>query len=1017
MSTPLRVLLIEDSEDDALLVMRELRRGGYEPACHRVETAKAMAAALDQQPWDIVLCDHSLPNFNSIAALDLLKRRGLDLPFIIVSGSIGEDLAVAVMKAGAHDYVMKDRLGRLGPAVKRELREAETIRQRKRAEEALRANEEMLRLLMDSTAEAIYGLDMDGRFTFCNASCLRLLGYADARDLLGKNMHALIHHSRADGTPLAEDDSGIRRSSRQGNGSHAGGHVYWRADGTCFPVEYWSYPVRRDEKLIGVVVTFFDITERKRAEGALKLFRTLVDRTNDAIEVVDPETGRFLDINEKGCLDAGYSREEFLALRVPDIDPTVNQSTFTKLVERLRKTGGLTWEGLRRRKDGSTFPVEVNIKYVRLDQDYIVSAVRDVTARKQAEADLQAAEQKYHGIFENAAEGIFQSTPDGRLLTVNPAFAAMHGFDSPAECLASVRDIAHQLYFNPEHLKKFQHELEERGEVRGYENQARRKDGSVMWVSTSARVTRDPQGRVLYYEGFVEDITERKRVEQEHVRLVTAMEQAAEAVMITDVQGTIQYVNPAFEKIAGYTKQEAIGQNPRILKSGKQDAAFYQQMWATLTRGEVWHGHFINKRKNGTLYKEDVTISPVRDPAGQIVNYIALKLDVTHQGELEAQLRQAQKMEAVGRLAGGVAHDFNNLLTIILGHSELILRHMPPSDPTHERIEEVKRAGERAAELTRQLLAFSRKQVLQPRVLDLNTVVADLGKMLHRLLGEDITLSTTLAPALAHVSADPGQMEQILVNLAVNARDAMPGGGRLTIETANVNLDEAYTHEHMEVTPGRYVMLAVRDTGTGMTAEVKAHLFEPFFTTKEVGKGTGLGLATVFGIIKQSGGHIIVESEAGKGATFKIYLPVTIEAAPAQTAPKPAAKPRRGTETILLVEDDEHVRGLLHACLTGEGYKLLEASNGAQAIEKFGTHPYPIHLLITDVVMPALGGHALVQLLQPMHKDMRVLYISGYSDAHLMQSRIMTKGAAFLQKPFTPDDLVRKVRDVLDKPR
>jgi len=637
MSVPLRLLLVEDSEDDARLLVRELTRAGFGPLVERVETASTMRAALDRQQWDVVVGDYSLPHFGGAAALEVLRDSGLDVPFIIVSGTIGEERAVAAMKAGASDYVSKDNLKRLVPVIEREVREAAGRRERRRAEAALRASEVSYSTLVEHSPVGIYRSNTEGRFLSVNAALVRILGYASAAEVLQLDMARDVYADPAERQRLLERD-------------------------------------------------------------------TYTDRQYDEVEA--------------------------------------------------------TWK----RKDGGRLTVQLSVRAVR-----------------------QGA-------------------------------------------------------------------------------------------------------RVEYYETFVRDVTEQRRLQQ--------------------------------------------------------------------------------------------------------------------------QLVQSQKMEAVGRLAGGVAHDFNNLLTVILSYSDLLLEDRPRDAPDREDIEQIRKAAVGASALTRQLLAFSRQQVLEPRVLDVNTVVASTEKLLTRLLGEDISLTTSLAPGLGAVKVDPGQLEQIIMNLAVNARDAMPRGGRLSIETGNVEMDESYVRGHPVAHPGPYVMLAVSDTGIGMDAVTQARIFEPFFTTKEAGKGTGLGLATVYGIVKQSGGFIWVYSEPGHGTSFKIYLPRVDE--PVSRASAAAPELVGGSETVLVVEDVAAVRAVARQMLERHGYTVLEAPDGETALRLAGKHQGAIRLLLTDVVMPEVSGRQLADQLLELRPDMKVLFMSGYTDDAIVRHGVLQEGIAYLQKPFTPETLARKVRAVLD---
>ena len=635
MGIPLRVLMVEDSEDDARLLARELRGAGYELTHERVDTAAALQAALDQHAWDLVIGDYSMPQFNGTAALAILRERGLDIPYICVSGTITEELAVAAMKAGANDYVTKGQLKRLIPAIERELREA-------KARATLRATEASYGTLVEHAPVGIYRSNPEGQFLSVNAAVVRMLGYEAASDVLRLDMARDVYADAAERQRLVERDS-------------------------------------------------------------------YSDRQYDDVEA--------------------------------------------------------TWK---------------------------------------------------------------------------------------------------------------------------------RKDGRLLTVQLSVRAVRNEAGRVAYYETFVRDVTDQRRLQQ--------------------------------------------------------------------------------------------------------------------------QLLQSQKMEAVGRLAGGIAHDFNNLLTVITSYSELLLEDLPQDDHKRGDLEQVRKAADGAAALTRQLLAFSRQQVVAPRVVSLNAVVESLQKILRRVIGEDVELATQLTPELGAVRADVGQLEQVLMNLAVNARDAMPTGGKLTIETANVEHDPAYAREREAAAVRRFVMLAISDTGCGMDEATKARIFEPFFTTKGPGKGTGLGLATVYGIVRQAGGFIWVYSEPGHGTSFKIYLP-QVDAPAEDLASAGSTRAPGGTETVLLVEDAAAVRAVAKQVLERLGYTVLEAPNGQVALHLAQQHRGEIHMLLTDVVMPGMSGREVAERLARARSGIKLLFASGYTDDSIVRHGILESGTAYLQKPVSPESLARKVREVLDAGR
>ena len=511
------------------------------------------------------------------------------------------------------------------------------------------------------------------------------------------------------------------------------------------------------------------------------------------------------------------------------------------------------------------------------------------------------------------------------------------------------------------------------------------------------------------------EASEGRRAENEREVLIRALEHAAEIVMITDTRGAIQYVNPAFETVTGYTRQEAIGNTPRMLKSGMQDESFYAELWTTLLAGRIWRGRLVNRKKDGTRYIEDASISPVRDQHGVVTSFVAVKRDISREIALEAQLQQAQRMEGIGRLAGGVAHDFNNALTVILTCASLALDQRGATHPSRTDLLEIEKAGSHAASLTRQLLAFSRRQVLQPEPLDLNHVLGDVEIMLRRIIGEDIALARIGAPGLWVVKADRGQIEQVIMNLAVNARDAMPAGGHLTVEASNVVLDQAWVRTHPGVPQGECVRVAVSDDGTGMDEATQQRIFEPFFTTKSAGKGTGLGLSTVYGIIRQSGGGVVVTSAPGRGTTFELFLPRATSTA-ASVVRSPAAATKGGVETVLLVEDDSAVRLVIRRMLESVGYTVLPAGNADEGLRIAERHTADIDLLLTDVVMPGMGGRVLAEHVTSLRPKTRVLYMTGYTDDAVLHHGVLGAHTQLISKPLTHAQLLKKLREVLDAP-
>ena len=877
----------------------------------------------------------------------------------------------------------------------------------------------------------------------------------------------------------------------------------------------------------------------------------------------------------------GYHQSEILGAELDSLLAPGDSRTEAVALTRRSTSGNVVREKARRlRSDGSLVDVQILGVPISVEGKLLGSfgMYEDISERMRAEKAQREAEERFRSLFENATEGIFQTTTDGRYLSVNPALARMCGFNSPSEMIASVEDLGQEIYADPNARAVFKQLIEKYGSVKDFEYEVRRRDGAKIWISENAHVVRNPDGEILSYEGTIEDITARKRAELErqvtfeiihavnltdnlddllhliHIALkkvlyaencfialyepstgmfhfpffVDQFDEApppqrvgksctahvyrtGQAMLIPQrtfdllaEEGKVELVGtpspswlgvplrtPAatigvlvvqhYEDENAYTERDQeflasaggqialaierkrseekvresearlrvlVEQLPAVLWTVDRELKFTSALGAGFARLKIKPEQILGTSLLDYFETNDQTflpiaahrravagepmtfhvewksgsyachVEPLKDSDGQVSGAICMSLDITDRKQLEEQLRQAQKMEAVGRLAGGIAHDFNNLLMVIQGYGDLLAERLPAGDPLRRNAEQIQMASQKASSLTRQLLAFSRKQMLAPKILNVQSVVADMEKILRRLIGEDIQLETSSAQDLGLIKADRSQIEQVILNLAVNARDAMPQGGRLTIETANVELDASYSHPPAVLSPGKYVMLAVTDNGCGMDAETQAHVFEPFFTTKEKGKGTGLGLATVYGVVKQSGGYVWVYSEPGRGTSFKIYLPrVEESAAPAsRDGNRVTGTLERGSETILLVEDEKGVRELAREYLTSSGYTVIEAENGHTALELAAMHVGPIHLLLTDVVMPGISGKELAERVGQVRPGIKIIYMSGYTDQAVVHHGILENDAVLLQKPFTLLTLAGKLREILAVP-
>jgi two-component system, cell cycle sensor histidine kinase and response regulator CckA len=749
---------------------------------------------------------------------------------------------------------------------------------------------------------------------------------------------------------------------------------------------------------------------REEADRARAQVEHVLESITDGFFALDRDS-RFTYVNRRAERAFDRSRRALLGRNVWEELGAVLGAEFCRRLEGATARRQTSRFEYRHEATGAVFLVSVFP-----GEDGVSIYFNNVTARKRAEESMRRSEEHFRALIETNLDGILLLDAGGRIRYESPSARPVLGYAPDEKLGRSFLDYVHP--DDRARTAALFADLLAGEDLEPLELRAQRADGS--WCVVEAR------GRNLLslpaVNGVVvnvRDMTERKAAEaaahESEASFSALFESISEAVSIHDSNGQILSVNRAVEQMYGLSREALIGLSPELLCDGDrvEPAELLDRMGRAL-EGEPQRLEWWGRRGNGNGFPVELTITRGRHSGRDAV--IVVARDLTERRQLEEQLRQSQKMEAIGRLAGGVAHDFNNLLTAIKGNAEMLLLDEVDAE-VESGLDEIVRAADRAGTLTKQLLTFSRKQVIQPRELSLNTTVEGVTPMLRRLIGANIHLRSQLSPGIDAVRADPGQIEQVIVNLVVNARDAMPDGGKLTIETTSVALDDSYARTHVDVAPGRYVMLAVSDTGHGMDASILSQIFEPFFTTKPPGKGTGLGLSTVYGIVKQSGGHIWVYSEMGQGTTFKIYLPCAGRAACGVEVGSCAESPVTGHETVLVVEDEPAVREFIQRALERSGFRVLIAASGEDAMQWIDELPQPPDLLITDLVMPGMGGVRLATLLRERYTDLQVLYTSGYADEAVVHNGVLSAGAEFLQKPFRPDALARRVRELLDQPR
>jgi len=756
------------------------------------------------------------------------------------------------------------------------------------------------------------------------------------------------------------------------------------------------------------------------SEENLKIF---FNAAGDGIVIHDSKTGKIIDLNYRACEILGYEYNDLLSQSIDDLSVTEEGYTSDKAVVLIKsavKNGSASSRWLCRKKNGDSLWTQIDLRLETLSrEEKIIAVVRDINDSVIAEEALKESRSFLQLIMDTIPMRVFWKDRNSIYLGCNQPLANDAGFANPKELIGK-NDFDCSWTNEAELYRQDDKHVMDTGNPKlAYEEPQTTAGGKTIWLRTSKVPLRDPDGNIYGVLGTYEDITETIGIEQAHreseARYRSLIQNSSDAIYLL-YNRRFEIINDKFSELFGLTLEEVNSESFDFMQLvSKKSHHIIEDRMKRYAAGEKLNPkyEFTALTKDGKELEVETSTSHI-NIKGQVATQGIIR-DITKRKRLEEQLRHTQKIEAVGRLAGGVAHDFNNLLTVINGYCELLL-HRDLSENIHSKINQIYNAGIKAGRLTSQLLAFSRKQVIQTRVVSLNSIISEMNKMLHRLLGTDIEIVTILNPELWHLKADPGQIEQIIINLVVNARDAMPDGGKLYIESDNIELDENIAMENIESVPGKYIVMSIQDSGFGMDKEVQSHIFEPFFTTKERGKGTGLGLSTVYGIVKQNSGYILVESEPDKGSVFKVYFPKAETEIKENKKAKIHKKTFEGKETILVVEDDIGVRDLTISVLKKYGYNILFAENGEDALKVVNATKNPIDLLLTDVIMPKMGGKELAEKMVKNHPSLKIVFFSGYTDGRILGEGSLQIGMDFIQKPFSQENLIKKIRAALDEP-
>jgi len=997
MPRPLKVLIAEDNPDDAELVLRELRRAGFEPDWHRVDTEAAYLERL-QRGLDLVLSDFQMPHFSGFRALELLQQSGLAVPFILVSGTIGEDTAVAAMKSGATDYLLKDRLGRLGAAVTQALAEYRLRGERVQVDEAFRASEARFKTLSESAPLGIFECDAAGRVIYYNPALGTLTG-RPVEDSHGHNWENCIHPD-----DRAAVSAGWARAAASGNTWDQEQRLL-RPDGSVRWVHTFASPHKDAEGgITGFIGTVEDITERKRAELALIAseirYRRLFESAQDGILILDAETGVIEDVNPYLIKLLDLTKEQFLKKKIWELGSFKNLIASQEKFTELQRNKYVRYDNLPlETSDGRRIEVEfVSNVYLVSGANVIQCNVRNITERKRVESALKLSDLS----VQNASAPTYWIGRDGRILRVNRAASELLGY-TEAEFL-SMKIIDLDPGFPPERWPGHWEELRERKRM-SFQTRHRRKDGRIVPVEVDLNWF-EFEGQE-YNFAFARDISKRKRAEEElrrsEDRFRAIFEQAAMGVALADANtGRFFQVNQRYCEIVGRS-QEELEQLTFQSITHPQDIDDDLETMQQFRVGSL-HAYSREKRylrKDGSEVWVLMAVSPMWAPGESPSYMIAIVQDITERRRLEEQLRQAQKMDAIGTLAGGIAHDFNNILAAINGYTELARLTLKEDPEVRAYLASVMVAASRATDLVRQILTFSHQQPLERKPVELRPIIIETLKLLRATIPSTIEFTTALAEDAPTVLADVTQIHQILMNLGTNAWHAMkdrPGWFNVKLEKCSINAAQAAAEPRLH--PGDYARVIVTDTGCGMDQATLRRIFEPFFTTKPLGDGTGLGLAVMHGIMDSHDGVVTVESQPGEGTSFSLYFPACAgEAAlaPAQDGPVPHG----AGERVLVVDDEEMIAQLMQEALTKLGYEVEFTTQPANALAMVRTDPNRFALVLTDQTMPGITGFVLASKIRQIRPDLPVIMMTGYTAALISKGVEASGICELLQKPIS----------------